>query len=169
MPVTENIYGGMTEAELSEAKEKEFQLAQQDKLVEQAKDQKNALESYVYETRNKLFNTYRSFVSDREKEGISMSLKETEEWLYEDGDDETENAYTSKMQDLRKLVDPIENRYKDVEARALAKQDLLNCIVDYRMSVDSLPLRIGNWICKRILERKGSPQSSEDKRPDQPQ
>lgn len=44
----------MTDAELSEAKEKEFQLAQQDKLVEQAKDQKNALESYVYETRNKV-------------------------------------------------------------------------------------------------------------------
>lgn len=44
----------MTEAELSEAKEKEFQLAQRDKLVEQAKNQKNALESFVYETRNKV-------------------------------------------------------------------------------------------------------------------
>lgn len=54
IPVTENIYGGMTEAELSEAKEKEFQLAQRDKLVEQAKNQKNALESFVYETRNKV-------------------------------------------------------------------------------------------------------------------
>ncbi|KAF2288757.1 hypothetical protein GH714_012262 [Hevea brasiliensis] len=139
IPVTENIYGGMTDAELSEAKETEFQLAQQDKLVEQAKNQKNALESYVYETRNKLFNKYRSFASDREKEGISRSLQETEEWLYEDGDDETENAYTSKMQDLRKLVDPIENRFKDEEARAQAKRELLNCIVEYRMHVNSLP------------------------------
>ncbi|OAY55118.1 hypothetical protein MANES_03G128900v8 [Manihot esculenta] len=138
IPVTEDIYGGMTDAELSEAKEKEFQLAQQDKLVEQAKDQKNALESYVYETRNKLLNTYRSFASAQEKEGISRSLQETEEWLYEDGDDETENAYTSKMQDLQKLVDPIENRHKDVEARAQAKRDLLNCIVEYRMTVNSL-------------------------------
>lgn len=113
-----------------------------------------------------LFNTYRSFASDPEKEGISRSLQETEEWLYEDGDDETENTYTSKMQDLRKvispnlkvqhsiigslcltfsspgniqLVDPIENRYKDAEARAQAKRDLLNSIVDYRKSVDSRP------------------------------
>ncbi|EEF39376.1 Heat-shock protein 105 kDa, putative [Ricinus communis] len=139
IPVSENIYGGMTEAELSEAKEKELQLSQQDRIVEQAKDQKNALESYVYEMRNKLFNTYRSFANDQEREGISRSLQETEEWLYEDGDDETENAYTSKMQDLKKLVDPIENRYKDEEARAQAKRDLLNCIVDYRMAVNSLP------------------------------
>ncbi|KAE8125563.1 hypothetical protein FH972_020352 [Carpinus fangiana] len=139
IPVTENIYGGMTMAELSEAQEKEIQLAQQDRTMEQTKDKKNALESYVYETRNKLFNTYRSFASDQEREGISRSLQQTEEWLYEDGDDETEHAYTSKLEDLKKLVDPIENRYIDEEARAQATRDLLNSIVDYRMSVGSIP------------------------------
>ncbi|KAK9269395.1 hypothetical protein L1049_001168 [Liquidambar formosana] len=139
IPVSENVYGGMTKAELLEAQERELQLAQQDRIMEQTKDRKNALESYVYEMRNKLFNTYRSFASDGEREGISRSLQQTEEWLYEDGDDETENAYASKMDDLKKLVDPIENRYKDEEARAQATRDLLNCIVDYRMSVDSLP------------------------------
>ncbi|KDP39123.1 hypothetical protein JCGZ_00880 [Jatropha curcas] len=208
IPVSEKVYGGITESELSEAKEKEFQLAQQDKIVEQAKDQKNALESYVYETRNKLFNTYRSFASDREREGISRNLQETEEWLYDDGDDETENAYTSKLKDLKKLVDPIESRYKDEEARAQAKRDLLNCIVEYRMSVNSLSTedrelimnecnKAEQWLrertqqqdslpknanpvlwskeikcrtedldllCKRILERKGSPLNSEDKK-----
>lgn len=44
----------MTEAEVLEAQEKEFQLAQQDKIAEQTKEKKNALESYVYETRNKV-------------------------------------------------------------------------------------------------------------------
>ncbi|XP_050218478.1 heat shock 70 kDa protein 16 [Mercurialis annua] len=140
IPVREFFYGGMTEIELSEAKEKELQLAEQDKIVEQAKERKNALESYVYDMRNKLFNTYRSFANDEEREGISRSFQETEEWLYEDGDDETEDAYSSKLQDLNKLVDPIENRYKDEEARAQAIQDLLNCIVDYRKAVNSLPV-----------------------------
>lgn len=139
IPVSETIYGGMTKVDLSEAREKEFQLAQQDRIMEQTKDRKNALESYVYETRNKLFNTYRSFASDLERDDISKTLQQTEEWLYEDGDDETENAYASKLEDLKKLVDPIENRYKDEEARAQATRDMLNCIVDYRMSVNSLP------------------------------
>ncbi|KAM1343181.1 hypothetical protein ACFX15_007083 [Malus domestica] len=139
IPVSESMYGGMTKAELSEAQDKELQLAQHDRIMEQTKDKKNALESYVYEMRNKLFNTYRSFASDQEREGISRSLQQTEEWLYDDGEDETENAYTSKLEDLKKLVDPIENRYKDEEARMQATRDLLKCIGDYRMAVNSLP------------------------------
>ncbi|EXB50301.1 Heat shock 70 kDa protein 16 [Morus notabilis] len=139
IPVSENIYGGMTKVELSEAQEKELQLAQQDRTMEETKNKKNALESYVYEMRNKLFSTYRSFASDQEREGISRSLQQTEEWLYDEGDDETESAYTSKMEDLKKLVDPIENRYKDEDARTEATRDLLKCIVDYRTAVDSLP------------------------------
>ncbi|KAF5478898.1 hypothetical protein F2P56_005420 [Juglans regia] len=139
IPVSESIYGGMTEAELSDAQEKETQLAQQDRAMEQTKFKKNALESYVYDMRNKLFNTYRSFASDHEREGISSSLQQTEEWLYEDGDDETESAYTSKLDDLKKLVDPIENRYKDEAARAQARRDLLKSIVDYSKAVDSIP------------------------------
>lgn len=38
----------------------------------------------------------------------------------------------------QQLVDPIENRYKDEEARAQATRELLKCIVDYRMAVSSL-------------------------------
>ncbi|OVA11479.1 Heat shock protein 70 family [Macleaya cordata] len=139
IPVNENIYGGMTKADISKAQEKELQLAQQDRIMEQTKDRKNALESYVYDTRNKLFNTYRSFATESEREGISRNLQQTEEWLYEDGDDESERVYTGKLEDLKKLVDPIESRYKDEEARAQATRDLLKCIVDYRMAVKSLP------------------------------
>lgn len=52
--MSENIYGGMTKAEILEAHEKELQLAQQDRDVELTKDKKNSLESYVYEMRNKV-------------------------------------------------------------------------------------------------------------------
>lgn len=58
IPISENIYGGMTKAELSKAQDKEVQLAQQDRIMEQTKDKKNALESYVYEMRNKVQLVY---------------------------------------------------------------------------------------------------------------
>ncbi|PON51510.1 Heat shock protein 70 family [Parasponia andersonii] len=141
LSISEIIYGGLTKGEISEALEKELVLAQQDRTVEETKNKKNALESYVYEMRNKLFNTYRSFASDHEREDISRSLQQTEEWLYDDGDDETEYAYNSKLEDLKKLVDPVDNRYKDEDSRVQATRDLLKCIVDYRMAVDSLPPR----------------------------
>ncbi|KAL5737675.1 hypothetical protein ACOSP7_030436 [Xanthoceras sorbifolium] len=172
IPVSENIYGGMTEAELSKAQEQEIQLVQQDRTIEQTKDKKNALESYVYEMRNKLFNTYRSFATEHERDGISRSLQETEEWLYDDGDDETENTYTSKLEDLKKLVDPIENRYKDGEARVQAARELLHCIVDYRMSADSLPTeekelifnecnKAEDWLRERCQQQDSAPKNAD--------
>ncbi|PKA45955.1 Heat shock 70 kDa protein 16 [Apostasia shenzhenica] len=138
IPVSEMIYGGMTKAELLEAQEQEKQLAYQDHVMEQTKDKKNALEAYVYEVRSKLFERYRSFATEGEKDGISRSLQQTEEWLYEDGDDESEKVYAAKLNELKMLVDPIESRYKDEKARAHATRDLLNCIVEYRMAVKSV-------------------------------
>lgn len=52
--VSESVYGGMTNAELSDAKKREYQLVQQDSKIEDTKDKKNALESYVYEMRDKV-------------------------------------------------------------------------------------------------------------------
>lgn len=51
-----------------------------------------------------LFETYRSFASESEKEGISTSLQQTEEWLYEDGDNETEKVYAGKIEELKKVI-----------------------------------------------------------------
>ncbi|XP_068638736.1 heat shock 70 kDa protein 16-like [Aristolochia californica] len=138
IPVSETIFGGMSKAEVSEAQEKELQLAYQDRMMEQTKDKRNALEAFIYETRNKLFDIYGSFCTDVEKEEISKSLLETEEWLYDDGDDESEMVYTSKLEQLKKIVDPVENRFKDEEARHHVTKLLLNRIVDYRTSVKSM-------------------------------
>jgi len=71
--------------------------------MERTKDRKNALESYVYDTRNKLSERYRSFATDSEREEISVNLQQTEEWLYEEGDDETEEVYCSKLEELKKV------------------------------------------------------------------
>ncbi|XWS15583.1 hypothetical protein CRYUN_Cryun34aG0013200 [Craigia yunnanensis] len=138
IPISESICGGMERAELAKAEEKECWLMQQDLKMEQTKDKKNALESYVYEMRDKILNTYRSFANESEREEISRKLQKTGDWLYEDGMDECENVYAEKLENLKKLVDPIENRYKDEAARVQATRDLLKCIADYRMAAGSL-------------------------------
>ncbi|XP_061342267.1 heat shock 70 kDa protein 16-like [Gastrolobium bilobum] len=172
VPVNENIYGGMTKAEILEAQEKELQLTQQDRTMELTKDKKNSLESYIYEMRSKLFNSYRGFASEQERDGISRSLQETEEWLYDDGDDETVHAYSAKLEDIKQLVDPIENRYKDEEARAQATRELLSCIVENRMSADSLPAqnkeliinecnKAEQWLREKMQQQDTLPKSSD--------
>lgn len=54
IPVSEFVFGGIAKAELSEAEKIEHQLVQQDLKMEHAKEMKNALESYVYEMRDKV-------------------------------------------------------------------------------------------------------------------
>ncbi|KAL5101321.1 hypothetical protein RYX36_005648 [Vicia faba] len=172
VPVSESIYGGMTNAEITEAQEKECQLTEQDKIMELTKDKRNSLESYVYDMRNKLFNVYRNFSNEQERDEISRSLQETEEWLYGEGDDETVHAYAAKLVDLKQLVDPIESRCKDEEERAQATRDLLGCIVEHRLSADSLPPqskeliinecnKAEQWLREKMQQQDALPKSSD--------
>ncbi|RWW67625.1 hypothetical protein BHE74_00024914 [Ensete ventricosum] len=52
--VVELVYGGMSAEELQKAVEKEFEMALQDRVMEETKDKKNAVEAYVYDMRNKV-------------------------------------------------------------------------------------------------------------------
>ena len=54
VPVTEIVYGGMATADVQKAVEKEFEMALQDRVMEETKDKKNAVEAYVYDMRNKV-------------------------------------------------------------------------------------------------------------------
>ncbi|XP_076900365.1 heat shock 70 kDa protein 16-like [Bidens hawaiensis] len=170
--VSENIYGGTTIDELKQAQNMERFLADQDVKVEQTKEKKNTLESFVYDTRNKLLSSYRSFATDEERDGISRNLQETEDWLYEDGDDETEQAYTGRLQDLKKLVDHVESRYKEEDARAHATKTLSNCINKYRSAAQSLPANEKDAVnieCNKAeqwLEEKSQLQASMPKNAD---
>ncbi|MFS8015427.1 putative Heat shock protein 70 family [Helianthus anomalus] len=134
-----NVDVSTTNDELHEAKEKQTVLTEQDIKVEKTKDQRNTLESFVYDTRSKLSGAYRSLATDSEKEILTNNLQETEDWLYEDSDDESEQDYNGKLKDLKKLLEPIENRYMEVTAIAKATETLQTCIAKYRADADSLP------------------------------
>ncbi|GKA71280.1 heat shock 70 kDa protein 16 [Tanacetum coccineum] len=102
-------------------------------------ENRNTLESFVYDTRVKLKSAYKRFLTDLENEGITKSLQETEEWLYEDSDDDSdEQGYARKLEDLEKLLKPVEYRYTD-EQKVQAVKPLLAMIEEYRLVADSLP------------------------------
>ncbi|PWA36603.1 Heat shock protein 70 family [Artemisia annua] len=150
---SENLDVATTKDELHKAQEIEKVLAEQDIKVEQAKDQRNTLESFVYDTRSKLLSTYRSFATDAEKDGITKSLQETKDWLYEDSDDESdEQNYSGKLEELKQLLDPIEKRYKDENARSKATKAFLNCIGEYRSATDLLASGLKHEVNNQCLE-----------------
>ncbi|XP_073140139.1 heat shock 70 kDa protein 14-like isoform X1 [Henckelia pumila] len=130
--VSEVVFGGLSASELQKAVEKEFEMALQDRVMEETKDKKNAVEAYVYEMRNKLHDKYHEFISDPEREQFISRLQEVEDWLYEDGEDETKGVYVAKLEELKKQGDPVEQRYKEHTDRGTVIDQLSYCINSYR-------------------------------------
>ncbi|XP_039143046.1 heat shock 70 kDa protein 14-like [Dioscorea cayenensis subsp. rotundata] len=130
--VSEIVYGGMAATDLQKAVEKEFEMALQDRVMEETKDKKNAVEAYVYDMRNKLHDKYQDFVQEAEKEAFATKLQEVEDWLYEDGEDETKGVYIAKLDELKKQGDPIEERYKEYTERGPTTEQLAYCFNSYR-------------------------------------
>ena len=49
------VYCALPAAELEKAVEKEYEMALQDRVMEETKEKKNAVEAYVYDMRNKVY------------------------------------------------------------------------------------------------------------------
>ncbi|XP_065865950.1 heat shock 70 kDa protein 15 [Euphorbia lathyris] len=140
IPVAEIVYGGMPPDDVQKAIEKEFEMALQDRVMEETKDRKNAVEAYVYDMRNKLNDKYHDFVTDSEREELTTKLQQVEDWLYEDGEDETKGVYTAKLEELKKQGDPIEERFKEHTERGSVIEQLVRCVNSYReVAVSSDP------------------------------
>lgn len=95
------------------AAEKEGSMFMEDKLVADTEDKKNELESYIYELRSKIDDQYAEFASEEEKSKLKEKLDQSEDWLYDEGEDATRGIYVAKMDEIRFVAGPIVGRYQD--------------------------------------------------------
>eukprot|EP00057_Strongylocentrotus_purpuratus_P008767 XP_011663241.1 PREDICTED: 97 kDa heat shock protein isoform X1 [Strongylocentrotus purpuratus] len=116
--------------------EKEGKLIAHDRLEKEKNDAKNAVEEYVYEMREKLCDKFEQYISEKERGSFSKLLEETENWLYEDGEDETKSVYQTKINSLKKIGDPVENRFKENLERPGAFEDFGKALVPYIKTLD---------------------------------
>ncbi|KAI1272564.1 heat shock protein Hsp88 [Xylaria sp. FL0933] len=107
--------------------EKEAAMIMEDKLVADTEEKKNELETYIYDMRNKLDDQLADFASEEEKDKLRAKLTESEDWLYEEGEDTTKAVYVAKIDEIRAMAGPITQRYFDkVEADRQALQAKLD-------------------------------------------
>ncbi|BAT98525.1 Heat shock protein [Vigna angularis] len=135
--VSELVYGAMVSLDVQKAIEKEFEMALQDRVMEETKDKKNAVEAYVYDMRNKLNDKYQEFVIASEREDFTAQLQEVEDWLYDEGEDEAKGVYIAKLEQLKKQGDPIEGRYREYMERGNIIEQFMYCINSYREAAKS--------------------------------
>ncbi|EOA87700.1 adenyl-nucleotide exchange factor sse1 [Exserohilum turcicum] len=93
--------------------ERENAMIMEDKLVADTENEKNNLESFIYELKDKILDVYAEFASDDEKARLNAKLETIEEWLYDEGDDASKAQYVSKKEDIRAIAGPIIQRYND--------------------------------------------------------
>uniref|UniRef100_A0A8C5THZ7 Heat shock protein family A (Hsp70) member 4 like n=1 Tax=Malurus cyaneus samueli TaxID=2593467 RepID=A0A8C5THZ7_9PASS len=96
----------------------------QDKLEKERNDAKNAVEEYVYEFRDKLCGVFEKFITEEDSNKLTLMLEDTENWLYEDGEDQPKQVYMDKLQELKKFGQPIQERCMEHEERPKVLNEL---------------------------------------------
>uniref|UniRef100_A0A8C5AXD9 Heat shock protein 4 like n=1 Tax=Gadus morhua TaxID=8049 RepID=A0A8C5AXD9_GADMO len=107
----------------------------QDKLEKERNDAKNAVEEYLYDLRNKLCGVYEKYITE-ESSRLSLMLEDTENWLYEEGEDQPKQIYVDKLDELKRFGQPIEDKHRENEDRPRAFEELGKKLQLYMKAVD---------------------------------
>uniref|UniRef100_A0A8C2G3Z5 Heat shock protein 4a n=1 Tax=Cyprinus carpio TaxID=7962 RepID=A0A8C2G3Z5_CYPCA len=136
LPIENSLHWQLATEALNLFMENEGKMIMQDKLEKERNDAKNYVEEYVYEMRDKLHGVLENFVSE-DRDSFSLKLEDTENWLYEEGEDQQKQVYIDKLAELKKLGEPILNRYMEAEERPKALDELGRQIQQYMKVVEA--------------------------------
>ncbi|KAJ4488965.1 Hsp70 protein-domain-containing protein [Lentinula edodes] len=128
----------MDKGDVEKLKEQENSMWENDKLVKDTEDRKNALEEYIYDTRPKLDDRYAPFVQQPKKDALLALLTEQEDWLYtEEGEDATKSTYVQRLDACKALGDSIYNCWRESEDRQRSIASLRETLNTYMAQATS--------------------------------
>lgn len=150
------ITASLSPAKLQELTEKEFEMALQDRVMEETKERKNAVESYVLGMRSKLADSLAPFATDAARDALVAKLQQVEDWLYEEGEDVAKGVYVQQLEDLRALGDPIEERAKEDNSRGPAAAALRKSAEGFLAQTSEVRHSAPRWGCLSTLAQAAS-------------
>merc|ERR1712054_675261 len=127
------VYTGMPPRHIVVAQQsREANMAQVDRIIRETHDARNDLETFGYDFRDKLDRQLSQFAADEEKQNINDRLAKEEDWLYtEEADDAKKKIFVSKLDDLKALTKPIEQREVEANGRPNACNQLRTLTESY--------------------------------------
>ena len=123
--------------EINKYNEKEFEMCFQDRIIEETKEKKNDLEEYVLKMRSRLYGDLEPYIAASSRDALVSVLTATEDWLYEDGEDETKGVYTDKLNELKEKGNVVVMRYTEDQSRASAANGLVTIANDFKTKATS--------------------------------
>ncbi|CAK9803699.1 97 kDa heat shock protein [Anthophora quadrimaculata] len=129
---------GLAQRDLDTALEKECMMVAEDRQEKERIDARNALEEYVYDLRAKLSedDQLATFITEADKEELCRTLDETENWLYEEGEDCQRQVYSERLTSLKSQGEPIKERRMEFEGRGHALDELAGALQLAKKRVD---------------------------------
>ena len=124
LPVISQAIGALSRERLEEFVTVETGLTNQDKTEADRLNAKNAVEEYIYDIRDKLCGELEEFIKESDREAFSKTLTESEDWLYEDGEDCEKNVYQTRLSDLKTVGEPCKQRRFEFDNRQHAIDSL---------------------------------------------
>lgn len=121
---------------LNQLTEKECQMIMQDRLEKERADAKNTVEEYVYDMRDKISNEYEQYIKEEDRSSFREQLEATENWLYEEGEDENKQVYLDRLAELKKVGQPVQDRYREAQEWPWASDQFGASIVHVRKFLD---------------------------------
>ncbi|KAH9513967.1 Heat shock 105kDa 110kDa protein 1 [Bulinus truncatus] len=135
LPIDSQVYQ-LSKDQLNLLMEKENHMVMQDRLEKERADSKNAVEEYVYEMREKLFSTYENYITEDDRNQFSLKLEDTENWLYEDGEDQNKQVYIDKLHELKRTGQPVVDRYREAQEWPVAREEMGSTLQQIRKFLD---------------------------------
>lgn len=115
---------------------KELAMQEVDRLQKQKADAKNSVEEYVYDMREKLSDLLSDFITEADADTFRSQLTGTEDWLYDEGEDADTAVYEQRLAELKKMGDPVVERFREYEARTPAFDQFDQGILRVRKAYD---------------------------------
>ncbi|XP_059174852.1 heat shock 70 kDa protein 4-like [Physella acuta] len=135
LPIDANVFQ-LSKEVINRLMEQENDMVMQDKHEKERADSKNAVEEYVYEMRDKLYAVYENYITEDDRSQFSLKLEDTENWLYEDGEDQNKQVYLDKLAELKKLGQPVVDRYREAQEWPVAKDEMGSTLQQIRKFLD---------------------------------
>ncbi|CAK9019647.1 97 kDa heat shock protein (Heat shock protein 110) [Durusdinium trenchii] len=137
LQVEATINSAMTESEVLNARQREEQFVSQDRILRETGEKRNELEEFVYSMRDKVDLELKEYGTEEEKAALKAALQSAEDWLYNEGYDETKAVYQDKLSELQGVARVLVSRATEATARPTASQELLDEVAKYLKVVNS--------------------------------
>jgi len=110
----------LTTKSLQNLTEEELKLQSEDRLLIETAEKKCALESLIYDLRDKLKDKhFASFGNPQDIQKVEKIMDVTLSWLYDEGAEATKSVYQGKIDEIRAIGDPIMQRRSESDEDTL--------------------------------------------------